>query len=357
MEFSDTLLAERYASKAESIASQVPHSSEALLVRPVCQLAVAYANEHKNDLAKQKLDECMTLAGKVKDAQSQAVANAANALVHLWTNDLGAAEDSLKYLLANAPANSEILLELAIAFVNKGEHDKGIAQFDEAIKQLKSTNNVDAAAAAFERMALALGSSPQYKKQQLEYLHTAVTEYQQASNLNGMATVNIDLGTYYLNAGDNKIALTYLQQAEALGKNGHNARASGQATVLMGNVYNAGHDYKKAEDFHRRGADVYQTLDDKAQEAMVRLLVAQDMEAQGNLSDALMTCRAADEIAVQSGADLADYWASRTLGDIYERQGEFTSSANAYKKAVEIAARTGQQQNESLCGITTRRPV
>ena len=251
----------------------------------------------------------MALAEKAGDVSSKNFANLANVLAQLAANNPAAAESSLEYVVANSPQDPEIHLDLAIALVSKDQYEKGVAEFNQAIKLIEGKKDVNAEAFAFARMALALGStgSSQNEKQQLEYLKTAEEHYKQANNASGEANADIFIGEYYVKAGDHKAALIYFQQAQALGQQAHDPQASAQAALNLGTVYNALHDYQKARESHGRAAATYHDLGNKSQEAMMLVLLAQDLQAQGSLDDALKNCRRAEELAIQSSSDLAKF--------------------------------------------------
>jgi CHAT domain-containing protein/tetratricopeptide (TPR) repeat protein len=338
-------LAERYASEAESVAKNAPNPSDVLIVKPVCQLSVAYANEGKADLAKKKLEECMALASKGTDTQNNNMANAANSLVHLASNDLGAAEGSLKYLLANTPEDPEIHLELAIALVSKGLYEQGIAEFNEAIKQIERKKDVNAEAAAFARMASVLGSSSsQYKKQQLEYLKSSEDRYKTANNTSGTAAVEIEIGTYYRNMGDNKPALTHFQHAEALGQAAHDSQISARAASLAGTVYNALEDYGNAVTSHRRASATYHVIGDSNLEALSLLFVGEDLQSQKDFDSALKTCLEAESIAARSSMPITRYWIHTTLEQLYYQEGEFDRALTSAQSAVQFATTAGDKR-------------
>jgi len=326
--------------------------------RTICQLAIIYAREMKLDLAESKSVECIDLANKTDDVSLKDFANAANALVQLAANNPAAAEASVEYFLAKHIDDPELHLELASALISKNLYEKGVAEFNTAIKQLREKKDANAEAAAFARVASTLSSvtSSQYKKQQLEYLKSAENLYKQTNNPHGTATVDLDIGSYYLDIGDSKTALPYLHQAQTLGQQVQDPRVSARALLLLGNSYNGLHDYQKAGEFHASAEVTYDAQGDKSQAAMMQVLLAQDLEAQGKLDDAINTCRTAEEIATQSKADLATYWASRTLGEIYQKQGEFEKAAEALERAVTIANRSGQQQNEAYTEILLTTP-
>ncbi len=50
----------------------------------------------------------------------------------------------------------------------------------------------------------------------------------------GTAAVDIEIGIYYQNAGDNKAALPYFQHAEVLGQGANDSQISARAALLGG---------------------------------------------------------------------------------------------------------------------------
>jgi CHAT domain-containing protein/tetratricopeptide (TPR) repeat protein len=345
-------LAERYASEAETVARQAPNPSDALITTPVCQLAVAYANEGKADTAKQKLDECMALAEKANDAQSRVQANTANTFVHLWTNDLGAAEDSLKFLLANDPQNFYFQLDLAIALVKKDQYEKGAEEFNRAIKVIEDKKDLNAEAAAFDQMASALGSAlSEHRDQQLEKLKSAEAKSKQTINLNGTAAVVIEIGTYYLTGGDNKAALEYFEQAETLGQEAHDSQISARAALLGGNAYNSLGDYRNAEKLHRRAATTYHEIGDSNLEAMSVLFAAEDLQSSKNFDSALSVALEADTIASRSSTPITRFWIQNTLEPLYYRAGEFDRALQAAQQAERFASEAGDRQQSGRAYI------
>jgi tetratricopeptide (TPR) repeat protein len=345
-------LAEQYASEAESIAKQAPNSSDALIATPVCQLSVAYANEGKADLAKQKLDECTAVADKANDAQSRTLADKANQLVHLWANDLSGAEASLKNLLANTPEDPEIQLELAIALVSNGLYEEGVAEFNQAIKLIESKKDLNAEAFAFARMASVLGSSSsQYKNQQLEYLKSAEDHYKQANNASGTAGSDIEIGAYYLNGGDNKAALPYFQHAEALGQGAHDSQISARAAMLAGNAYNSLRDYRNAVTFHRRAAATYHEIGDGNLEALTLLFVGQDLQSAKDFDSALKIYLGAEGIASRSSTPITRYWIQNALEQFYYQGGEFDKALTSARGAVQFATLAGDNKTTAQAYI------
>jgi tetratricopeptide (TPR) repeat protein len=340
-------LTEKYALEADSILSD-GHAPDVWRVRSVCTLAVAYAREMRLDLAGNKSIECLALADKAGDVSSKSFANAANVFVQFADNNPVAAESSLEYVLANSPQDPEIHLELSIALVSKGLYEQGVAEFNKATKLIEDKKDVNAEAAAFARMASVLGSSsPQYKKQQLEYLKSSEDHYKKANNTSGTAAVAIEIGTYYQNAGDNKAALTYFQQAEALGQGAHDSQISARAASLAGTAYNSLADYRNAVASHRRASAIYHQIGDGNLEALSLLFAGEDLQSQKNFDSALKICLEAESIALRSSTPITRYWIQRTLEQLYYQEGEFDKALTAAQKAEQFATEAGDQRQSA----------
>lgn len=345
-------LAERYAGKAETIA-QLSSTPETIQLRPKCQLSIAHARQGRIDVAKQKLAECLASAEHTHDSGSIVFAEVTDVLVHLALNDVGPAESSLKSLLTKIPDSPDLHLELALALVTNNTFDEAAAEFNRAIKMIEAKADENAEGIAFSRMAAALASSatPQYRKQRLEYLTLAAQHFKKSNNTSQQAVAAIEIGLFFVNAGDQKAALSYFEQAYALGQEYGNRQVSARAASQLGGVHNALRDYQAAGDFHQRAANTYHDVGDTPQEAMTLVLLAEDLEAQGQLDGAIAISRRAEDLAFKSSATLASFWAKRTLGDLYRTQGDFDNSVVVLIDAATVAAHSGQTHNEAAARL------
>ena len=345
-------LAEQYATEAINVTKQGGNPSASLLLRPTCYLSLAYARQGKLDLADHEVNECLALAETTDDVQSKTTANATNALVRLATNDLGAAEESLKYLLANIPEDPEVHLELAFALVSKGLSDQGVAEFNQAINLLERKKDLNGQALAFVRMASAFGPNPsKFGKQQLDYLRSSEHYYKEANNAAGTAAVDIEIGIYYQNAGDNKAALPYFQHAEVLGQGANDSQISARAALLVGNTYNLLKDYGNAVTFHRRASAVYHEISDGNLEALALLLVGQDLQSQKDFDSALKVCLEAENIALRSSTPITSYAIQITLEQFYYQEGEFDKALTSAQNEVHFATAGGDKQRTAQAYI------
>jgi CHAT domain-containing protein len=344
-------LAEKYASEAIAVVEQMPNHPEPLLFRPTCQLTLAYAQEGKVDLAKQKARECMTLGEKAGDDQSKDLANFANAMAQLSGNDPSTAELSLEYMLKKRPDEPELHLDVAMGLFKQGLTDMGLAEFKETIKILESKKDLNAEAAAYDRMAAVLGGSPpQFRDQQLKFLNTAEDCYRRAGNPTRAGTVLMELGNFESASGNRKVALRYFEDADKMAEQANDFRLSAWASSMIANVYFQSHNYKTAIDFHNRALALDQKLGDRSLQQMTLVAVALDQEGEGRLDDAVQSCERAKELA-DPVARNADYWVRKTFGEIYERQGEFEKAAAAFQSGADIADSVGAQQDKGYVEI------
>ena len=339
-------LAEKYAGEAITVVEQMPNHPEQLLLRPTCQLTLAYAHEGKVELAKQKAAECMRLGVKAGDNQSKDLANFANAMAQLSGNDPSTAESSLEYMLKERPDEPELHLDVAIGLFKQGLADRGLAEFKETVKILELKKDLNAEATAYDRMAAVLGGGPpQYKDQQLIFLNTAEDCYRRTGNSKGAGTVLMELGNLESAPGSTKVALRYFEEAEKMAEQANDLRLTAWALSSIANVYYESHDYKTAIDFHNRSLAVDQKLGDHSLQQMMLVAVARDQAGEGRLDEAVQSCERAKELA-DPVARNADYWVRKTLGEIYEGQGEFEKAAAAFQSATDIADSVAAQQNK-----------
>ena len=165
-------------------------------------------------------------------------------------------------------------------------------------------------------VALAPLTSTESKRQRLEYLKSADRLYKEAKSSNFVAMTEVQIGTYYRDAGDNKAALTYLEQAQAVGGQAH-TQAAGDAALQIGIVYVGTKDYQKATEFERKAVAIYHEFGNKPQEAMALEFVAEDLQLQGKLdgrskpASPQQLCRESPELFLPS-IKLTERWQTFT---------------------------------------------
>ncbi len=347
-------LAERYAKQAESAARQIPNS-DAVLVTPLCQLTIAYAQQHKPELAKQEAAECKETAERTQDVQTTNLANAAITTAQIAVNDLTSALASLQKFLAASPKDPELHSAVASALAGTKLYKEAIAEFKQAIELYGTAGNAAAVANTWVRMAdaLAAADSQEFKNMRLESLKTAETLYHQAKNLSAEAVVKLAIGSYYSANTDNKTALAYFRDAQQLASGINNHPLIAQASVSTGTAYQLLRDYRNAVDFHRRAATEEHQLGDAKLEAVALFFVCEDLFLQKQYDSALKVCLDSESIATHADAPpITRYWIQGTLSQIYYQQGEIESTIIAAQKAVQFVNQSGDLTQTAYAYMT-----
>jgi hypothetical protein len=348
-------LAEWYAKQAESVEKLSPNPSDVLLVAPLCQLTIAYAQQRKPELAKQQAVECKQAADRSQDVQSLNLANAAITTAQIATNDLTSALSSLRTFLKASPKDPELHSAVASALAGGKLYQQAVDEFKQAIQLYEATGNTAAAANTWVRMAdaLATADSQEFKNMRLESLKTAETLYQQAKNLGAEGVAKLAIGSYYSANGDNKTALAYFRDAQQLGSAEDNRPLVAQAFVSTGTAYHSLRDYRNAVEFHRRAAAEEHQLGDPKLEAVALLFVCEDLFSQKQYDSALKVCLDSDSIATHADAPpLNRYWIQGTLSQIYYQQGEIESTVIAAQKAVQFVNQSGDLTQTAYAYMT-----
>lgn len=340
-------LLEHYALEADSVLKEFDQPDGVWKLRTACTLAIAYARQDKSNLAKGKAAECMAQAEKTNDKQSKDFANAANTLAQFAANDQGAARSSLNYFLASSPDNPDLHVQMGLALGSKKLYKEAVAEFISAIELDKRKGDENAVANAYVQMASALKSSdsPQDKKQRLKSLEAAQDLYHKAKNGSGEGLVQVELGNFYLDAGERKSAIKYFREAESIGEELHDLGLSARAALLTGIAYNGLRDYRNADEFHRKASNKYRELGDKSSEALGLLFSCQDLEAQRELDLSLKTCLEAEAAVPQSRNPRVEHDIHSTLGSIYETMGELDKAVVEFQRAVQMAEALGDPRS------------
>ena len=348
-------LAERYAKQAESVEKQVPNPSDALLIVPLCQLTIAYAQQHEPELAKEQAAECKEAAERSQDVQNTNLANAAITTAQIAVNDLTSALASLQKFLTASPKDPELHSAVASALAGAKLYKEAVAEFRQAIDLYGAAGNAAAVANTWVRMAdaLATADAPEYKNMRLESLKTAESLDHQAKNLNAEAIVKLAIGSYYSANADNKTALTYFRDAQQLASEVGNRPLIAQGSVSTGTAYQLLRDYRNAVEFHRRAATEEHQIGDAKLEAVALLFVCEDLFLQKQYDSASKVCLDSDSIATRADAPpITRYWVQGTLSQIYYQQGEIESTVIAAQKAVQFVNQSGDLTQTAYAYMT-----
>ena len=348
-------LAEQYAKQAELWEKQTPNPSDLLLVPPVCNLVLAYAQQREATLAKQQATDCQAVAERTHDPQSMNLANAAITTAQIAANDLTSALDSLRTFLAANPDDPELHAAVASGLAGGKLYKEAIAEFTQAIQIDERKGGPEASANVYVRMAAALATadSQEYRNVRLQSLKTAQSLYHKSGNTNAEALVTVDIGSFYSENADNKTALSYFHDAETLATSTRNLQLIAQASSSAGTAYHNLGDFHNAADFHRRAAAVSHEGSDKNSEATALVFACEDLFSQKQYDAASTVCLEAENIANSSNSPpIIRYWIQGNLGQIYYQQQKMEQAVTATQKAEQFAMEAGDQRQAATAYIT-----
>jgi CHAT domain-containing protein len=336
-------LAEHYALEADSVLIELNQADGPWKVRTVCNLAIAYAQEVKLDLAKEKNVECMALAEKAGDKQSLDLANAANVLVHVAAKDLNAAQKSLTYQLESAPTNAGIHQELAVALAKSGRYQDAQSELNTALRIYESKGDKASVARAYGQMAISLDTdkSPEANREQLTYFESSMTTYRELGDLGGQATVAGSMGLYYLKLEKYSDALANLRLALTLANKAGESGLIASTLASLGQAYSANRDKASAAEFHRKAADAFHDLNDPTREAFSLVGLYWDLKEERKSDEALSVLTQAKSAAARSSSAIVKVYVQLDFGWAYWQQGELELSALAFREAQRIAEEAG----------------
>jgi CHAT domain-containing protein/uncharacterized protein HemY len=345
----DAVLAEKYATDAENLLNSFKGDQSALRVESTCVLAVAYSRQGKNVAAGQKSTECLSLAQKTNDDQTMTYAEAVNAMVQAQIENIAATRSSLEKLIAKAPDNAELIVELAMSLASAKLYAEANLQLESAVKRFLSARDQKTAAGAYARVALALNSdsSDTGKKFRLEYLNTARKLYHELRADAEEAGALIVIGDYFLEA-QRKSAIENYRAAQELALKSGQRNIVGQALLGMGNAYQVERDFVKAKEFHEKAASLFHDLNNDVGETIALRNLARDSYEVGDLERALSALLDARKAAANTGT-FNKYLAAYMLGEFYRSQGQYEKAFASFREAVDVTTREADIEH---CGYS-----
>jgi len=339
-------LAEKYALESEDVLRDAKGDMSSLQSEDACILAISYSRRGNIILAKNKIDECTKLAQKAGDQQTISYSDAANILVQTQLGNIGAATSSVEKLIATAPENPELILDLAMSLAGAKLYDKANAQLEFAIQKLKSVSDKKAAAIAYTRVAIALNGDPAEKAQELQgkYLETARQLYHALGAQAEEAEIQVLLGDYHLKLVQTKAAIDSYEGALGLAQKAGKGDVAAESLLGLGNAYKAQRDLSQAVENHRKAATAYHNLANPQREAICLGDLARDYYDLGDADRALASLIEAKK-AANDATPFNRYLVEYLLGDFYRSQGQFEKALASYNDAVEITTQAGDLEH------------
>lgn len=338
----DPALAEKYVLQAEELLKDVKGDMTAIRVECSCVLAIAYSRQGKTSLANDKIAECLSLSNKTNDKQSIVYAEAANAMVQLQNGNIAAAQGSLEKLIAKAPEEAELHVELAMSLASAKLYDEASLQLDYAIARFTSAGDKKTAAGAYTRVSIALNSDSSEKAQklQLRYLNSARQLFHDIQAQAEEAEALVTLGDYWLRLNQTRPALDNYEKAHNLGQKAGNRDVVAEALLGLGNAYQAEKDFTRASEFHAKAAATYHQLKNDTRETISLRNLARDYFELGETDRALSSFLEAKRAAKNASA-LNKYFVDYGLGNFYRSQGQFERALALFKEAIDITSGDG----------------
>ncbi|MFZ0737930.1 MAG: CHAT domain-containing tetratricopeptide repeat protein [Candidatus Acidiferrales bacterium] len=342
-----------YSLQAIALIDGSKPSLEALRLRSVCTLAVAYARTGSPILATQTVQSCMELEKKSTDGYEKKWANLANLFVHALENDIGGAQSSLEFLRQNAgddPGRDE---ELAQVLGEGGHIADAMSEFTAAVRGYQNRNDLSSSARCYKEMASVLDSStsPDSKKQELQFLNEAVGLYQRVGDAFQESGTDLAIAQYFAKLGNNRDAEHYFEQGLQSAERSGNQVAVGWAYLLLANSEAALQRREKAIPFYAKAAAAFNAAKDQRDEANALVAGGLDMQSMGRLDDALAAFLKAQTLDEESGQSLSQYQAQIQIGFVYEAKGQMELARAAFLKAVQISHDDQNLGNLARCDL------
>lgn len=342
----DPVLAEKYALESESVLKDAKGDMASLQSEAACVLAISYSRQGKIGMAKTRIEECLSFAKKAGDQQSINYSDAANILVQTQLGNTAAAKSSLENLLAKAPENAELLVDLAMSLASAKLYDKSNSQLELAIQKLISVGDKKNAAIANTRVAIALNGDSGEKAHELQgkYLESARQLYHSLGAQAEEAEILVVLGDYYLKLVQTKTAIDDYERALGLAQKAGKPNIIAEGLLGLGNAYKAQRDFNQAVDYHRKAATAYQELTNAQREAICLGDLASDYYELGDAGRALASLIEAKK-AANDATPFNRYLVDYLLGDFYRSQGQFEKALSSYNDAIEITTQAGDLEH------------
>src|ERR1035441_1563847 len=262
------------------------------------------------------------------------------------------AQESIDFLLKQKPDDPQYYAQLAQVKAEQGDRAAACDAWRKAIQLYEDHKELSAAADAHLVLAdlLRFGSTANPLEQRV-HLEAADVLYRQLGSSEGQGKAEAFLGTYY--AAQKNFAKAHQYFASALKIAREASRMSLEASVLfqVGYAYESSDDLTHAIESYRESADIYEKLNDSANEAFQLKNVANVSNTSHKPEEALETILRAKAVADKSDSWAARYWVRRALGEMYGHGGQFQSGLAALQEAKQISDIANQPLASAWAGL------
>lgn len=322
------------------------------LVSASCQLAYALMLEKDLTSAVETIGKCMAGAKELGIPELLQVAHQTN----LWVLDAAGkhdeAQESIDFLLKQKPDDPMEYVQLAQLKAEQGDRVTAADAWKNAIRLYGDRKNLSGAADAHLALADLLSSgSSAHPEEQRVHLEAADDLYRQLGSSEGQVRAEAMLGTYYAGQKNATKAHQYFETALQIA---HDARQNNlEAAVLyqVGHAYESSDDLTRAIESYRESGNIYEKLNDPANEAFQLKNVANVLNTLHKPEEALEMILRAKAVAETSNSWSARYWVRRALAEMYGQGGQFQSCLDALQEAKQISDTANQPLASAWAGL------
>ena len=270
----------------------------------------------------------------------------ANALVETQLGNIAAAKSSLENLIAEAPDNPELRVELAMSLAGAKMYKEANSEMRSAVSKFLSAGDRRTAAGAYVRLSIVLNSdsSDVAKKLQLECLNDALNLYRELRAPADEGSILVGLGDYFLRVSENTSAVDEYTKAKELAQNAGEKNILAQSLLGLGNAYQAQKDFAKASESHVAAATLFHELSNSVGETNSLRNLGRDYYLLNDPGKSLPALLGARNVANSAGPFYA-YLAAYFLGDYYNSQGEYEKGLASFRDALEITTKADDTEH------------
>jgi CHAT domain-containing protein len=317
----------------------------------VCTLANALLVEKNIAEATRRANTCLQVAKKINDPQLLAFAHQTNVWVSEAAGKPTEALASLLFLTAKE-ATPSLYIQRASLEAQQGNDDAAITAWKQALHLFEIQKDLKGMASTNLSLAIALLSEHSSSGADAK-LHAlaALALYNQLNDLEGQARANLVLANYSAKSQDNIKALAYFSTA----LNGSRvAKQSGlEAYILaeIGRAYASSPTPLAALDYFHKSIDVYISLHDTGNQALVLKDEAEVLARQHKIEEALTIALTAQKVADTSGLWFPRFWTRWLLAMLYGNEGEYGKSITTLREAESISDEAHQPHDSALAAL------
>jgi CHAT domain-containing protein/tetratricopeptide (TPR) repeat protein len=345
--------AEIYTRQADLLTEAMNDSAISLKVRTACKLALILSQEGSHDQAATEVATCLDLANKSTDQSDKDRANATNTLVRAAANDLGAAESSLRYLLAARPDDATIHVGLANALAANDRYDEAVLEFQKAIQSQIQQGKKQAAADTYFQMGFALNNDKRVKdaKEPIDAFRSAHDLYEAVRAYSGEAKASLFEGLYFQKIKVLDKALESADEALSLSQKGGDLNVFAHSAWLKGDLLASSGQHPDALSYHHQAYESFKTIKDNNSAVLALLAVAQDQNALKEPADAANSCLTADTMLTPEIPITTRISVKRDLAWLYVEEGDFEKAIATFNEERDLAIASKDVSSEGYADV------